>query len=70
MYYHVERRNGYVALDEYAGADSMSAFLRTVDTFKTRKQARLVASELNRKEDRIHQLEYHLQQCQDDLIRE
>lgn len=47
-YYEVEGRNGYHAIDLYEeGPPSAGGkFIRTIDTFRTRKQAALIAQAL------------------------
>ena len=47
MYYHVEKRYNYYAVDKYTGSPHGS-YIGTLDTFRTRKQANIVAAELNR----------------------
>ena len=41
--YRVEGRNGYYALDFYIDG----AMIQTIETFRTRKQATLIACEMN-----------------------
>ena len=51
--FEVQGRNGYYSIDEYRGESCQ----RFVDSFKTRKLANAVASELNNLARRINELE-------------
>ena len=56
--YHVQGRNGYYGIDEYLNADGSpyEGCTRMVESFKTKKQAKIVCSELSGLADEINRL--------------
>lgn len=60
--FQVQGRNGYYAIDKYKNHQC----LRHVESFKTRKLANSVASELNRLAEQINALEEEVQSLHED----